>query len=126
MSDLVESIETWLKDNMDGSELVELLNSADGWDNSFDDFNAYDFDELAEMMKPAEFGRAIVYGNVTNIIDPVRFDGLGNLESISQYELEREAREQVHDLAEWLADHAIESGIDLPPALKEIIERGEE
>lgn len=126
MADLVESIEAWLRDNMDGGELLELLSSANGWDSCFEDFSVYDFDELAKMMDSYEFGRAIVYGNVTNVMELVRFDAYGNLENVSEYALEREAKENIHDLAEWLASTAIESGIDLPPALKEIIERGEE
>lgn len=126
MADLVESIEAWLKDNMDGGELLELMTNADSWDSSFDFVNVYDFEDLAKEMDAYEFGRAIVYGNVTNVTEPVRFNAYANLENVSEYTLEREARERVCDLARWLADTAIESGIDLPPALMEIIERGEE
>ena len=93
-------------EEMSDNELLDVFREAHLWDGSFDFVDVFDFEELAGMTNDTyEFGRSIVYGNVTNIIDPVRYNAYGNLESVSENELELDARDNVDDLADWLEDN---------------------
>ena len=93
-------------EEMSDSELLDVFREANRWDGSFDFVDAFDFEELASMTNNAyEFGRSIVYGDVTNINDPVRYNAYGNLESVSENNLELEARGYIDDLVNWLGDN---------------------
>lgn len=93
-----------LKDYND-SDLLDLCQDANSYDGSFDFVEAYDLEELCEITTDAyDIARAIVFGNVEGIDDPVRYNAYGNLESVSKYALEDEARDNIEELAEWLMD----------------------
>lgn len=101
----MEDIKNVLEE-MSDRELLGVFKEANSWDGSFDFVDVFDFEELASMTNDTyEFGRSIVYGDVTNVNDSVRYNAYGNLESVSEYDLASEARDNIDDLANWLADN---------------------
>ena len=123
----MENVKNVLEE-MNDSELLDVFREAYLWDGSFDFVDVFDFEELASMTNDTyEFGRSIVYGDVTNIIDPVRYNAYGNLESVSENELELEARDNVDDLANWLEDNYIHIDCyDFSECFEDEEEEGEE
>lgn len=93
-----------------GESLLDIARAANSWDGSFDWCEAYDLDEIADMLAPTEFARAIIYGNVENINDPVRFNGYGNLETVKEWELEDIAEGETPELAAFVVDNFGYSG----------------
>lgn len=81
-----------------------------------------DIEEVCDFMSGYELARAIIYGDVTNVVDPVRFNAYGNLENVTEYELEQEALDYIEDLLDFMKQHPNEIDND---DLLEILE-GEE
>lgn len=124
---LVEEIAAYLEENVDGAELLDMMLQASACDGSFEELSSFDFKDAASAAKDTyEFGRSIVYGNVTNVDDPVRYNAYGNLESVSEYELQSEAGDMIHEFADWLATSGWGTDIDLPRELKELVEKADE
>jgi len=107
----VEHISAELE-NMEDAELLAVFQCANSYDGCFDWCDAFDIEEVVEMMDKYEIARSIIYGNVTNICEPVRFNGCGNLENVSVYQLYDEAHDNVSELAYWLLDDAASIDID--------------
>lgn len=66
-------------------------------------------EELAECMNAYDLARAIIYGDVEGIGDDVRFNGYGNLESVSSYTLEDEALGQI----DYIIDDVLEYNLNI-------------
>ena len=50
--------------------------------------DTWDLEELCACYdNHYEVVRAVIYGNVTNCMDDVRYDGYGNLESVTEYDV---------------------------------------
>ncbi len=104
-------------------ELVQQVNSYDG---SLEGYAAYDFDDdffdTYFEGKPMEAVRATFFGNVQNWSDEyIRFNGYGNLESLSDYRYDKElqaAADEIITEAERLTDE-----IDLPEIIERYISR---
>lgn len=73
-----------------------------------------------------ELARAIIYGNVTNVNEPVRFNGYGNLESVSEYELIKECENNIDEIADWIMDNGTSNIYTLTDELEEILNEQEE
>ena len=105
-----------LKNKYD-DELMAMCQEANSYDGSFDFCQIYDIEELAENMDAYELARAIIYGDVNNIVEPVRFNGYGNLENVNKYMVAQEIRDYyLEELADWLENHediAEEYGIEV-------------
>ena len=105
-----------LKNKYD-DELLAMCQEANSYDGSFDFCQIYDIEELAENMDAYELARAIIYGDVHGVVDPVRFNAYGNLETVNTYMLAQEIKDYyLEDLANWLEEHegiAEEYGIEV-------------
>lgn len=97
----MEDLKTQLE-NLSDEDLLGLFQEANNCDGSFDFCEAYDIDDLISMMDPRDLANAIIYGDVTNNVDKVRFNAYGNLESITSCELYDECRYYLDELAEWM------------------------
>jgi hypothetical protein len=64
--------------------------------------NDDDFFKMFFENDPLAAVRASFYGNYRYMDDYVRFNGYGNLESFSRYEVEQAAREYIEELAEYI------------------------
>lgn len=87
------------------ADLLSICREARSWDGSFDFVDAFDIEDLCEMLPAYDVARSIIYGDVTNVNDMVRFNAYGNLESVCEWDLEREARDSIDEIADWLMDN---------------------
>lgn len=87
---------TVLEDNKDNTQLLrQLVQEVNAWNGSLDTYEVYDFDDdffdTYFEGKPEEAARAVFFGNVRNWMDEyIRFNGYGNLESLSEYQYTQE------------------------------------
>ena len=103
--DMVETRIAAELQEMTDDDLRQVYYEAQAWDGSFDFLDTYDIEDIADMLSGYELARAIIYGDVTNICEPVRFNGYGNLENVSEWEIDSEAQDNIPELAYWLVDN---------------------
>jgi len=100
-----KEIESRLNDYLDG-DLLNLFREANSYDGYFDFVDAFDIEDLCSMVDDKyELVRSVIYGDVTNVDDMVRYDAYGNLESVSEWDLIEECRDSICDMASWLMDN---------------------
>lgn len=97
----MEDLRTQLE-NLSNEDLLSLFREADDWDGSFEFCRTYEIEDLVNMLPPIDLVNCIIYGDVNNTIDAVRFNGYGNLETISSCELYDECRYYLDDIVEWI------------------------
>lgn len=86
---------------------LDIARECNSWDGSFEYLDTWDLEELCQCSSDTfEIVRAVVYGNVTNICDDVRYNAYGNLESVSDFDLEYETKE-------YYIDDIVDVSIDL-------------
>lgn len=89
-------------------DLLSICREANSYDGSFDDLWAFDAEYVGDYVDTSDaysFMCCIVFGNVENVNDMLRFDAYGNLESVCEWDLEKEARDQINDIADWLMNY---------------------
>jgi hypothetical protein len=107
MTKLEKAIQELLLENTDMiKDVVRELNS---WNGCLDNLDVYEndeefFDTFFEG-KPMEAVRAAQYGDYAYNNDYVRFNGYGNLESLSEYDYEQELKDNLTDIIELLIEH---------------------
>lgn len=98
-------IESRLADYLN-DDLLRLFRDANNWDGYFDFVDAFDIEDLCSMVDDKyELVRSVIYGDVTNVSDMVRYNAYGNLESVSEWDLEKECQDSICDMAGWLMDN---------------------
>lgn len=73
------------------------------WADVFDLYDVLSWSDMEELTK------IILYGHVTNAVDPVRYDKDGHLESVSYEDLYREVNENEEEIIDAILD-ALEDG----------------
>lgn len=116
-----EKVEQYLEELSD-ENLLDLFIDVNANGGCFEFVYTYDLEELCSFTDTYDVARAIIYGDVNNVIDNVRYDAYGNLESVNEYELYDECRDNIKEIAEWLCDYAYEIRSDLDYDLIEILE----
>lgn len=95
----------WFKERfneLSSSEKINLYN--DYCDNNNDDRRFYSFDEeFFDIFFTSIFdaARATYYGNISWSDEYIRFDNIGNLESLSEYQIISEAEDNLEYIYEW-------------------------
>ena len=99
---------------LDNETLLQLYRDCNAWDGSFDFCNVWDIEELAGCMSSNayELARSIIYGSVTNVMDPVRYNAYGNLETVNEYDLYNDCDCYKDDLIDWLAENSHNIDLD--------------
>ena len=118
-----EELRTYIEE-MDDEDLIALCREINSYSGAFDNANIHDFEELSEVMESYDFGRAIVYGNVTNVTLPVRFNGYGNLENVTEWDIAEECRNDIEEIIYQLKENY--SNLYLDDELMELIQKTEE
>ena len=95
-----EVIQTWLEENAE--ERLDICRRINGYDGSMDWVDSWDLEEIASFTDAYELARAIIYGNVANIVDEVRYNGYGNLETVSNYDLEKESENCISEIIDFI------------------------
>jgi hypothetical protein len=86
-------------------KLMELVRQINTYDGSLESMEAQEFDDsffnTYFKNNPAEAVRATFFGNIQNWTDDyIRFNGYGNLESLSEYDYEKELEENEKEIIE--------------------------
>lgn len=95
-----EAMKTWLEENAE--ERLDICKSINSYDGSMDWADTWDLEDLASMVSAYDLARAIIYGEVTNIIDEVRYNGYGNLETVDSYDLEKESENYISEIIDFI------------------------
>lgn len=100
----MEKVKAYLLENME--ELQNVVRKINSWNNGLDHLDYHDNDEdffntyfEGEPMKAV---RAAVYGDYHYMNDYVKFDGYGNLVSLSEYDMEEELKENIEEIMDAL------------------------
>lgn len=123
-----ESIIEYLKNNVD--TIKELVGECNSWDGSLEDYCYYendeDFFQTFFYNKVNEAVRATYYGDYNYMDDYVRFNAYGNLDSCSEYQLERELQDGVEEIFDrWLELYEDNNVDTYDDDFKELIENDE-
>lgn len=105
-----------LEDHKEDFDVLErIVRELNSWDGSFEELDVQPFDKdffdnyFSDKM---EVARATFFGDIKNWMDEyIRFNGYGNLESLSQYQYEKELVESGSELIERALEEA--DNIDL-------------
>lgn len=92
----------------DDKDLLFICREACSYDGSFDFVDAFDMEDVGDYIDTSDaygFMCRIVYGNVNMADGMLRHDAYGNLESVNEWDLEEEARDNINDIAYWLMDN---------------------
>ena len=91
-----EAIKSYVK-QLNGYDLMDLLQHMNGYDGCFEEMAYYDMGEFDEFMSnstPTEIAQMIFYGGEFNPNDEYfRFNAYGNLESADRYDVVSEAED---------------------------------
>lgn len=99
-----EKATEYLQENT--SELLQACREANSYNGQFDFCDYYkDIEEVCDFMSGYELARAIIYGDVTNVVEPVRFNAYGNLENVTEYDLEQEALDYIDELLDFIEEY---------------------
>lgn len=83
-------------------ELKEIVDEVNAWDGALENFAVYDFDDdfiNEHFSSPAEAVRACFFGNIKNWLDDyIRFNGYGNLESLTEQEYKDELQQYSQEI----------------------------
>ena len=94
-------------ENMSDDDILrkyqEYLRECDRLDDDF--YTLYDLDWLLEGMDPSDILRLGYYSENIYSSDYIRYNGYGNLEGVSEYELIREAKDD-SDFMDWLTENS--------------------
>lgn len=97
----MENLIEYLKENVTTDELLEMTQSVNSYNGALDYLYYYENDEdfFETMFKSkSEVARAIYYGAYNYNDEYVNFDAYGNLESVSQWELEEKLNEYKEEI----------------------------
>lgn len=100
----------------DFNTLEEVVRELNSWNACLDYLEVYENDEEFFNMffegKPAEVARAIYYGDFNYNDEYIKFNGYGNLETLSEYDYEELLEENIEEITENLIEYAEFISID--------------
>ncbi|QQO40980.1 hypothetical protein 015DV002_23 [Bacillus phage 015DV002] len=122
----MENVKIYLLKNM--AELEDVVREINRWNSDLDHL---DFDENDEDFFNAHFRdnpegavRAVCFGDYNYSDEYVRFDGYGNLESFTSWQVEEELKSHIDDIIDAL--EYTKDNLCLSDELKELLEDEEE
>lgn len=116
----------YLLENVD--ELQQIANEIHSYSGDLEHLqfweNDEEFFETFFSHNPMEAVRASFYGDYRYADPYVRFDGYGNLESLEEYQIENELKNNVDEIIDLMIEN--KGNIDLPDEVGELLEQMEE
>lgn len=111
---VAEKIKT-LGDNVEA--LGEMVREVNGWNGGLDSYEVHEFDDdffnTYFEGKPEEAARATHFGEIESWTDEyIRFNGYGNLESLSDYRYEQELLDGKDEIIEQFLELLEEGNVD--------------
>lgn len=95
--------------------LQYMAQEVNGWDGSLENLEYYDMEQFNDIMcghDPEFIAHRIHFGDFNPMDDYFNFDGYGNLESVSVWELERIMKEWADDIVERYKELSDEGAVD--------------
>lgn len=96
--------------------LRQIVGELNSWDGSFENLAVYendeDFFETFFEGKTVEAVRATQFGEYNYSDDYVRFNGYGNLDSLNEYQLNEELKDQVDEIVDALIENRENISLD--------------
>ena len=103
-------------------QLELMVREMNAWDGSFDNLAVYENDDeffqIFFESKVMEAVRAVSYGDYNYMEEFVRFNGYGNIESLSEREWHQELEDEADDIVECYLE-MVEDGSVVP--LKDLL-----
>ena len=103
-------------------QLELMVREMNAWDGSFDNLEVYENDDeffqIFFESKVMEAVRAVSYGDYNYMEEYVRFNGYGNIESLSEREWHQELEDEADDIVEQYLE-MVEDGSVVP--LKDLL-----
>lgn len=103
-------------------QLELMVREMNAWDGSFENLAVYENDDeffqIYFESKVMEAVRAVSFGDYNYLDDYVRFNGYGNIESLSEYEWHQELEDEADDIVEQYLE-MVEDGSVVP--LKDLL-----
>ena len=103
-------------------QLELMVREMNAWDGSFDNLAVYENDDeffqIFFESKVMEAVRAVSYGDYNYMEEFVRFNGYGNIESLSEREWHQELEDEADDIVEQYLE-MVEDGSVVP--LKDLL-----
>ncbi|QZA69511.1 hypothetical protein 035JT004_281 [Bacillus phage 035JT004] len=100
----MEKVKAYLLENME--ELQDVVREVNSWNSELEHLdyqhNDEDFFNTYFEGEPMKAVRAALYGDYHYMNDYVKFDGYGNLVSMSEYEVEEELKENIDEIMDAL------------------------
>jgi hypothetical protein len=117
----MKNLRSYLLENMEELRfLVDVINSYNGSLNYLEVYeNDKDFFEVY-FTNTFDAVRSVYYGDYNFHDDLIRFNGLGNIESLSNYDYEIELRDSIDDIIDELLK--VYNELDISDELYELIE----
>ena len=98
-------------------QLDLMVREMNGWDESFDHLAVYENDDVFLQIffenRVVDAVRAVSYGDYNYMDEYVRFDGYGNIESLTECEWHRELEDEADDIVEQYLE-MVEEGSVVP------------
>ena len=105
---LLNEIKGLLLNDLD--TLKDVVRELNSWNACLDYLDVYNNDdEFFDMFfegKPAELARAIYYGDFNYNDEYIKFNGYGNLKTLSEYDYEEMLEENIEEITENLIEYA--------------------
>ena len=105
---LLNEIKGLLLNDLD--TLKDVISELNSWNACLDYLEVYNNDdEFFDMFfegKPAELARAIYYGDFNYNDEYIKFNGYGNLKTLSEYDYEELLKENIEEITENLIEYA--------------------
>lgn len=117
----MENVKEYLLENED--ELREVVQEINSYNGALDYLQAYENDEEffeTFFTNPMEAVRATQFGNYNYSDEYVRFDGYGNLDSCSEWELLEDLKDNIDEIVELLIEN--ENHLFISDELRELVE----
>ena len=95
--------------------LQYMASEVNGWDGSLENLEYYEMDQFNELMSghdPEFIAHRTFFGNFNPTHDYFRFNGYGNIETISNWELERVMEDWADDIVERYKELSEEGVVD--------------
>lgn len=94
----------------DSKDLLNICHDANCYDGSFDFVDCFEADEVENYIDTSDaysFMCRIVFGNIESLgrYDMLRVNAYGNLESVNEWQLEKECEDCIDEIADWLMDN---------------------
>ena len=113
----------------DTEYLMTIVSELNNWNSNLDYLRAYEnnkefFEMFFEGTHPMEIVRMTYYGDYKYTDQYVRFNGYGNLESLDNFEYEKELKDNINEILDELMENY--NNIYLPAEIEEIYNNFEE